>query len=193
MKTTIEVSQQYNAVFIPVARTIAVPPPEWLMVGLEHFSGFVGASQSTRDEHQRFTKVVERMYAATDLLIKYLPMYSFMPAALAIPEDVKVALDVLPRIKKDLARVINRKPRGGGPRPNVLRGVCAAVIVEAWKLVHRKVEPRSIKLLEACDAYWRACGGKHRGEDIENWRRDVEQAVTNNHEWIRDILLAVRN
>ncbi|HSR76382.1 MAG TPA: hypothetical protein VLN57_07325, partial [Xanthobacteraceae bacterium] len=76
MKTTIALSQEYNAVFIPVARIIANPPPEWLMIGL----GFAGASRSTSDEHQRFTKVVERMYAATDLLIKYLPMYSFMPA-----------------------------------------------------------------------------------------------------------------
>lgn len=189
MKTTIALSQEYNAVYIPVARIIANPPPEWLMIGL----GFAGASRSTSDEHQRFTKVVERMYAATDLLIKYLPMYSFMPAGLAIPEDVKVALDVLPRIRKDLTRIVNQKPRGGGPRPNVPRGVCASVVVEAWKLVHGKAEPRSIKLLQACDAYWQACSGETRGEDVENWRRDVEQAVTTNQEWIRDILVAVRN
>jgi hypothetical protein len=116
MKRTTEVSQEYNAVFIPVARIIADPPPQWLMVGLEHFSGFVGGEQSTSDEDEQFTKIFGRMHDAADLLIKYLPLYSSMPSGLSIPDDVITALDVLPRIKKDLARVVNRKPRGGGPR-----------------------------------------------------------------------------
>jgi hypothetical protein len=195
MKTTIEVSQEYNAVFIPVARIIADPPPEWLMVGLEHFSGFVGGGRSTSDEDKRSTKIFGRMHDAADLLIKYLPLYSSMPSGLSIPDDVIIALDVLPRIKKDLARVVNRKPRGGGQRPNVRRQFCAAVVVEACKLLHEKMPPKETLIANACNEYWQACGGEYRGDDYaEAWRRDVEQAINDNkQEWIRDLLIGVRN
>jgi hypothetical protein len=56
-------------------------------------------------------------------------------------------------------------------------------------------KPCSAKLEEACNAYWRACGGEPIGEteDIENWRRPAEQAVEHHHAWIRDALLAEQN
>ena len=39
-------------------------------------------------------------------------------------------------------------------RPNIGRAMCAAAIVGAWTLVHGKAQPRSERLLEACNMYW---------------------------------------
>jgi hypothetical protein len=193
MKTEITISHSPGTSFADVARKIAHgKAPDWLMVGLEHFSDFVGTKRSTAEDDKRFLDLLHRMHDAADFLIKNLPFYECLPAGLKMPDDVIIALDVLPRIKADLARS-QKRSRSGGPRPNVPRWVCAAVVVEAWKLIHGEVEPRSIALAEACNEYWQACGGEHRGKDIENWRRDIEQAVSDNQEWIRTVLVAVRN
>jgi hypothetical protein len=192
MKTGIVVSlTPPDPRFAEVARIIAKgDPPEWLSIGLAHFSEFVGSDRTTSDEAQHYESIITRMHDAADVLIKFLPLYSHLPAGLRRPDDVALVLDVLPRIKANLARTLQR--RGGGPRPNIQRWVCAAVVVEAWRLVHGKPEPQSQYLLEACEEYWRACGGEYRGEDIENWRRDAERAVADNHRWIRKVLTTLR-
>jgi hypothetical protein len=179
--------------FASVAAIIAKgAPPEWLASGLEHFSGFVGAAQTTSDERKRFEKILGEMHDAADLLIKWLPAFKALPVG---PDDVAIALDVLPRIKDRLARAALRASRKGGKDPNVHRQVCAAVVVEAWRHIHGKPEPHSPRLWEACNEYWRACGGEYRGADVDTWRRDAEHAAIGNHVWIRKILsaLAVRN
>jgi len=101
-------------------------------------------------------------------------------------------LYALPLVKKDLDRLAKKRI---GRRPEVQREICAAVAVEAWKLLHGKAKPRSDEFLEACRDYWRACGGKQIGEWdlLENWRRPVERALATNHLWIKDVLLAVQN
>jgi len=198
MKTNIDIphsSGRAGSVGTPladVARRIANgETPDWLLVGLERFSGLVGSGRRTDKEEKWLLSRLEQMHDAADLLIKNLPFYACLPAGLKMPDDVIVALDVLPRIKADLARA--QKRRRGGRRPNVPRRVCAAVVVEAWKLIHGKVEPRGIALAEACNEYWQACGGEYRGEDIENWRRDIENAVSDPQLWIQKVLEAVRN
>lgn len=128
------------------------------------------------------------MHDAADLLIKWLPLFEHMPMA-RCPDHVAIALDVLPRIKRDLARAMQKRRGGGGPRPNIQRQTCAAVVVEAWKLIHGKAEPRSDRLYQACNEYWQACGGEDRG-DIDAWRRDAERAVGPGQEWIRKVLTA---
>jgi hypothetical protein len=194
MKTRIGVLQAPpDPRFVSVARIVAKgkAAPEWLAIGLEHFSGFVGGGRVPSKEYEQYEKIIERMHDAADKLIKFLPIYANLPAGIQCPSDVATALDVLPRIKKDLARALQNQ-RSGGPRPNVQRWVCAAVVVETWRLVRGKPEPRSQYLLEACNEYWRACGGKSRGSDIENWRRDAERAIIDNHEWIRKTLTTLK-
>jgi hypothetical protein len=194
MKPDITISHSPGTPFGDVARKIADgKTPDWLMVGLEHFSDFVGAKRDTAKGDKRFLDLLHRMHDAADLLIKNLPFFSCLPAGLKMPNDVVIALDVLPRIKADLA-LAQKRSRGGGPRPNVPRQVCAAVIVEAWKLVHGHVEPRSPKLAEACNEYWQACGHEYRGDDYAGaWRRDIEHAVSRPQGWIQKVLEVVRN
>jgi hypothetical protein len=108
------------------------------------------------------------------------------------PDDVNAVLHALPRILKDLKRVQSRR---SGRRKNVQRQVCAAVIMECWKLIRGKAQPRSLQFQEVCGAYWKACGGVEIGEtnDPENWRRLAEHAAKTDNEWIKQLLLAARN
>ena len=189
MKPQRQPAQQH---FAGVAHLIAKgSPPAWLVPGLEFFSGFVGADPSSSDDHKQGRKIFEHMHDAADLLIKRLPLFKHLPMGARSP-DVELALDVLPRVRELLARAMKPSPRGGGPHPNVPRKTCAAVVVEAWRLVHGEPEPYSIELWKACNEYWQACGGQYRGGDVDNWKRDAEEAIAANHVWIRDILSALR-
>jgi hypothetical protein len=93
-------------------------------------------------------------------------------------------------IRKDLQ--ILAKPRGKGRQPKMDQRICAGVVVEAWRLCHGEVEPRSEDLYGACEEYWAACGGERIGPDgdIEKWRRHVEKSLEN--QWIRNVMVAVR-
>ena len=196
MKTKITPLRNPNPAFAEVASIIAKGlPPEWLVLGLEHFSGLLGLDPMTSDEDKQIRKSLSEMDYAADLLIRRLPLFAILHAGVQCPDDVALALDVLPRIRKLLACVAKPPARKGGQHPNTLRKICAAVVVEAWRIIHRKPEPRSVELWEACNKYWQACGGEYRGEVVDNWRRDAEEAAEGNNAFIRTVLstLAVRN
>jgi hypothetical protein len=189
MKTRIEISHEYDPVFVDVGRRIAKgEPPLWLLIGLNHFSGSIGTDAS--GERKQFGNVVEQMNDAAGVLLKWLPIYQHAGYGFQCPDDVTVVLEALPRIKRDLDLLGDE---GLDRPPNVRREVCAAVVVEAWRLLHGKAELRSEKLYEVCGEYWRACGGDPKGEtdDLENWRRPVKDG--GNHIWVRAILVAVQN
>jgi hypothetical protein len=158
--------------FAHVARIIAKgEPPEWLVLGLEYFSGFVGSDRVTSKDHHDFGSIIAQMHDAADRLIKWLPAYSGLSVlGLRCPDDAVIALDVLPRIKQDLARLMRRPRRRGGQKPNVPRKSCAAVVVEAWEIIHQKIEPNSAELWRACDEYWQACVHKARSSVVDSWR-----------------------
>jgi hypothetical protein len=177
---------------LEVAELIAKgPPPEWLVSGLEYFSGFVGGGQVSSTERKRLEKKLAQTLEAVRLLRKHLPLFAGLELGLRCPDDVAVALEVLPKIEKRLTRAIAPQ-REGGQDPNVRRKTCAAVVVEAWRSVRGKPEPESPKLWTACNEYWQACGREYRGSDVDTWRTDCRDAVANNHEWIRQILSARR-
>ena len=172
--------------FDSVAHIIANPPPKWLAEKLAQFSPFI-ATEITSDEADELDKKIVEMHDAAVTLIKYLPGINVGGSLLGMlaSRDVTTALEVLPRIRKGLARLT--KPRGTGRRHDVPREFCAAVIVEAWKLLHDgSVEPQSSKVLEACAVYWEACG--HEERDAKNWWRDTERAVNDPNEVVRRLL-----
>jgi hypothetical protein len=126
------------------------------------------------------------MQDAAAKLIKFLPLFTRLQLG-RCPPDVAAALAVLPKIKKRLAHAILPRRRGG-QNPNVERKVCAAVVVEAWRMARGKPEPESPSLWIACNEYWRACGREYRGSDVDTWKRDAKAAVADNNEWIREKL-----
>jgi len=189
MKMGIPLQGKPDPKFNGVARSIAKgDPPKWLVAGLTHFSNGIGSDTSDIDIYL----MIERMQGATDTLIKWLPTYKHLGFGLPCPEEVAIALKVLPSIKEDLDRLA-KKPIGR--TPDAQRDVCAAVVARAWKIIHGKAGPRSRHLQEACTEYWQACGGKQIGDydNPENWRRPIERALTADHDWVEELLRAVRN
>jgi hypothetical protein len=146
-----------------------------------------GIGTDTSDVKDNFDIIVGRMQDAAHVLMTWLPIYQHAGYHLSCPKEVTVVLGVLPEIKKDLDRLAKKQI---GRPPNVRREICAAVVVEAWKLIHGRPNARTERLYEACRDYWWTCGGKERGkwDDPQNWRRTVETALKNNHLWIEEIV-----
>jgi hypothetical protein len=160
----------------------------WLPIALAQFSNFVGGRPYDHTETNETFKQMER---AADILIRWLPLFKHLPAGLPCPPSIEAALAVLPDVRREIARgYLDLKSRP----PNVRREVCAAVILEAWKVFHGKPQPRSLAFAEACKAYWAACGCAPIGEidDIDNWRRTAKKALASGHGWIGDRIAAVQ-
>jgi hypothetical protein len=192
MKVRVSLRQSPNSKFAGVARIIAKgDPPKWLVLGLEHFSGGIGVDIPKKDR-RIVDNQIKRMQDAVHVLMTWLPAWGNLGYGLRCPEHVALMLYALPRVRKDLDRLA-KKPIGH--RPDTQREVCAAVVIEAWKLLHGRAKPRSDEFLGACQDYWRACGGKPRGgiDDLENCRRDVERALATDHSWVNQVLVAVQN
>lgn len=187
MKHRVKLTAKPNPKFAEAAAAIADgSSPEWLLCGLEHFSSFVGGEPISTDEAKHYRGKITRMHDAADLLIRQLPLFQHLPPSLLeCPDDVAVALDVLPRIREALA-IVALSPRR--KRPNVPHKFCAAVVFEAWTLIHGRPEPIPDQLRLACQEYWGACGGGDGG--IENWRRHVEEAAATDNALIRKVLSA---
>jgi len=157
----VKLAAKPNPKFIAAAEAIARgAPPEWLLCGLEHFSSFVGEEPITTAEANKLRPIITRMHYELGHLIELLPLFQHLPLSLECPDDVAVALEVLPRIRAALA-IIAKPPRK--KRPNVPHQFCAAVVVEAWTLIHGKPDPLPDRLREACQEYWEACGGGEGG------------------------------
>jgi hypothetical protein len=182
--TDVVILRNPNPAFAAVGALIAKgPAPGWLIVGLEHFSLGIARGDFTKEDQKRFVEVFEEMERACDTLIQWLPLYEHIGFGIQCPDEVRIALDVLPLIKTELphtSRIIRR-------RPDTRQGICAAVVVEAWKFFGQPDGSEAI--YEACQAYWDACG---RGE-VNNWPQDVEQAAKDDNGWIRQAFLAVQN
>jgi hypothetical protein len=116
-------------------------PPEWLIQGLEHFT--VGPDQP--GARQRTQKVIEHMRKATDTLMRWLPLYVCVQPGFRPPKAVADVFPLLPALKRELDRAAPIKPKTGRP-PDINREICAGVVLEAWKLIRGKAEPRSLKL-----------------------------------------------
>jgi hypothetical protein len=167
---------------VDVARIIAKgEPPSWIVAGLEQCR--VKLDYPISVDHSWAADKIGEMNAAVDTLLEWLPLFKTLPYGIPCPKDVDITLKALPGIKKWLPMV----PKTKGRPKAANRDGCAAVILEIWKLVHGKAEPRSDKLQSACDNYWRACGGKPIGY-LENWRRPIERAMSGNNYLIRTIL-----
>jgi hypothetical protein len=182
--------EEVEGKFEDVARSITDPAPEWLPKALAHFGQGIGVD--TSKVVGDFDRIIQNMQDATKVLETWLPLFGAKRWGLQCPEDVLVVIGALPGLKAELDRL---KRKGVGRRPDVQREVCAAVIIEAWRIIHGKVQARSDGVYEACREYWAACGGPEVGatDDIGNWRRTVELAVATNHEWIAKVLVGLRN
>ena len=83
------------------------------------------------------------------------------------------------------------KPGPGKARPESMspRTLCAIMIWEAWKHVHKgEPAPKNRQAAEAAEAYWRAAGGEghHVGEEpLAVWRHHFRKAAAPRGEGFR--------
>jgi hypothetical protein len=129
--------------FADVARTIVNgEPPKWLAVGLEYFSeGIRTAAEWKPGEREQYENRLREMANATDNLLKYLPAFFELPFGIQPPKDVTTTLAALPGVRQELRGLLWRQQ--GGRKPSIAREICAAVIVEAWRLIHDDDELKS--------------------------------------------------
>ncbi|HEY5203338.1 MAG TPA: hypothetical protein VIJ63_01905, partial [Roseiarcus sp.] len=96
------------------------------------------------------------------------------------------------------------KPGPGKARPEGMspHRLCAIMIWEAWKHVHKaEPKPKSRRAGEAAEAYWRAAGGEahHFGEEpLAFWRHHLKKAAASGvkdfrTEWRRHLIEAERS
>jgi hypothetical protein len=168
--------------FEGVARSIADPAPEWLPIALAHFGQWIGG------DNVRLFDILDQLLRATEVMERCLPTFTHMALNVECPEPVKMVLSGLPGLKAELEKINQRRI---GRKPDAQRQFCAAVIIEAWELLHGKTQSRSEKLYGACSEYWRVCGGKEidSTDDTENWRWTVKQALNWNWGWLNEHLV----
>src|SRR5262245_25195459 len=101
--------------FTSVARIIVNgEAPDWLLIGLEQFAGFVGTERRTVEDDKDLHRILDQMRDAADVLIKYIPILAFTPAGEGVASDVELALPLLAKIR---ATIPGRTKRAGGPPP----------------------------------------------------------------------------
>src|SRR5262249_101604 len=175
--------------FLDVASKIANgDPPEWLLIGLNHFSKFIQLEPKLTSKQDR--EINEHMLEAAQYLTKWLPVYAYLEEfGFECPACVDTASNALHELIEILEKDISEARTGPGRKPNIQRRICACVVVEAWRLIHGEVQPRSGALGETCIDYWLACGRELTDEinDPENWRRIVGYVIDEG-EGVQEIL-----
>jgi hypothetical protein len=171
-----------------VAHMIAKgPPPDWLVQGLEHFREHYLSKRGSDDDEG---EVEQRMLSCAKYLELWLPMYIYLsedPYNFEYPDYVDTVLgalsEVMDRLETDIAAIPRRS---GGPKPDLRKPFCAAICAEAYRLIHGQVEPYSLQLQQACEAYWVACGNSQSGSwgEPKNWIRYLERVRGMDNEWI---------
>jgi hypothetical protein len=154
-----------------VEKLIADPPPPGLIDYLGHFRDFVGAS---RPDARR--EMFGRMIWSIDYLVDYLSFFQQLPLDMQCPDDVAVALTVLPRIRKMLAPAA--EPPGRKRPVNVFKKTAAAIIVTACRRFHWPISRD--ELHNICQAYWEACGAPE-GDAGDWWRHGTEALAGEHH------------
>jgi hypothetical protein len=199
LPTHLKVSRHCDPRFAEVAVSIAKgEPPEWLLPGLTFFSGFIyDANRIPKSTPRQTKRTLDQMDRAAELLIKKLPMLFPTTLGIELPQDVAIALVVLPHIRERIARGLakrDKSPEEKRDKASMMSpDTCAAVVTEAWERIHGKVEARSDYLYKTCRQYWIACGHEQYEESIDNWRYRVEKVAGGDRLVVKAVFDALSN
>jgi hypothetical protein len=160
--------------FFVAAKLIADPPPDWLLEEMEKWSaGVSDGMQLAPDVYRTVKKHAKKMLDAIRTLEEGLPVFDKVLGEWEGIDDIG-GFEGLGYYKEQLNRIANL---GGGRISHFGKELCASRVVHLWTKLHGKPSPRSIKLYEACEAYWQACGNPPSSQVSDNWRRRVEDAA----------------
>jgi hypothetical protein len=208
--------------FIKVARFICRgDPPIWLAEQLWRWNRWLYRDrlvEETRPSRAQMRKTLAEVEEALSLVTEAMApswVREFLDASpngpIAEPERLIAALEDLQyrafqaQTSPDLATKAGvTKPGPGKARPEGMspHRLCAIMIWEAWKHVHKaEPKPKSRRAAEAAEAYWRAAGGEahHFGEEpLAFWRHHLKKAAASGvkdfrTEWRRHLIEAERS
>jgi hypothetical protein len=158
---------------LEVAKLIADPPPLELVARLKRFAKLIAIPRTEVD-----TTVEANLLSSALYLRDWLPMYAHLEDPVPgyeVPDCVQDTLtnleELIEFLQSDLVQTVE-PPRLGGRTPDHRKRLCAAVCAGAWRDYHGKIEPHSRYLVDACEAYWRACG--HLDGDVK-WQHHLEE------------------
>ena len=171
--------------FTNVAHVLAngKPLPEWLIRELEQTSEIVGnprkAGPADEDDDKALLAAVKDLERRLvwevhvhELIEKKWP---WLPAPMIFDETANKLFELAQYLESQ-----RRPPRKGGQTPDSRRRVCAGVCAEAWRRLHGEVQPFSVRLWQACEEYWQACGHPETSTSsrLKNWEPFLKWGVT---------------
>jgi hypothetical protein len=202
--------------FIDVARLICRgDPPSWLAEQLWGWSRwlysdrFVEESRPSRAQMRKALLEVEEALLLVTEAIESPWVREFLDASPRgrIQRLTHALQDLHDRATEARANLATKagatKPGPGKARPEEMspRTLCAIMIWEAWKQVHKaEPKPKSARAAKAAEAYWRTAGGgaHHFGrEPLGFWRHHFKKAAGSRAkdfrtEWRRHLIEAER-
>lgn len=176
--------------FIHIARLICRgDPPSWLAEELWRWNRWLYRDrliEDSRPSRTQMRKTLAEVEEASFLVAEAVApswVREFLDASsrdpIADPERLIAALEDLQyrafqaQNSPDLATKAGvTKPGPGKARPEgmSLHTLCAIIIWEAWKHVHKaEPKPKSRRAAEAAEAYWRAAGGEAHHSVKSSW------------------------
>jgi hypothetical protein len=163
---------------VKAARLIAgAEPPDWLLAALVVHSRIVGGDHlTTADVQQIEARLLDMQRSINQLLATFSKFKPVLGSLLDenLAADIRLALEVLPRIAEGFPKLRPAPHRAGGQRPDGRTRICAGLVVDGWRMI-QGIEPASGGKDEgdACQTYWEACGHSN----VRDWGREIEEAI----------------
>ena len=102
-----------------------------------------------------------------------------------VPVEIDQASNALFELMPLIARYIRQPGKRGGPTADNRRWLCAHVCAGIWREFHDT--PNSDTLLQACEAYWQACGQPPTAADLSGHLRNWKRFLTSNSPEISEV------
>jgi hypothetical protein len=162
--------------FTSVARQFCNDPPDFIAERLAKYAFWIySPDQKPAEEDKQELETL--IFCARNLIIGL----RFDEDAAELVHDEEEAErvgELIDGLSNVLDYLEEQRPhkRLGGPTPSVSRSLCAGVCADIWREQFRKVEPHSVYLWKACEAYWRACGRPPTPSD-DSWEHYLLKVV----------------
>jgi len=157
--------------FEEIATMLGANGADWAINRLRHYARTVGSYRKGYDDSFDRLAFEGAVHLQTWLMLE-------ARAADEIDEDYPDCIDLadtaLAELLPLIASYIRQPGKRGGPTVDGRRHVCAGIFASIWQEFHPTAGTNSDKLLQACEAYWQACGqpptvGVQSGH-LRNWK-----------------------
>ena len=134
------------------------PAPEWIAERLAQYAWVIAAPDEKPTEEDK--QELETLIVCARRLLFGLRLDEAAARLVHDEEGIERIDELLGGLSNVLDYLEEQRPptSRGGPTPSTSRRLCAGVCADIWRERFGKVEPYSVYLWKACEAYWRTCG-----------------------------------